>query len=118
MKNEIGTKTDYSIEGLIENAIDVLKNEYEYDDIDNAIHEIADNETPIYYWDIAQYMAHNFELLHIDTSDKDSEIYEVVQAELYEQIYNGLSEFINSEEFQELKLLLSFPQLKDKAREE
>ena len=118
MKNEIGTKTDYSIEALKENAIDTLKNEYEYDDIDNAIHEIADNEIPIYYWDIAQYMAHNFELLHIDTSDKDSEIYEVVQAELYEQIYNGLSEFINSEEFQELKLLLSFPQLKDKAREE
>ena len=38
MKNEIGTKTDYSIEALKENAIDVLKNEYEYDDIDNAIH--------------------------------------------------------------------------------
>ena len=48
-------------------------------------------------------MAHNFELLHIDTSSKESAIYEVVQAELYEQIYNGLSEFINSEEFQELK---------------
>ena len=115
MKNEIGTKTDYSIEALIENAIDVLKNEYEYDDtdypirIDDAIHEIADNEVPIYYWDIAQYMAHNFELLHIDTSSKESAIYEVVQAELYEQIYNGLSEFINSEEFQELK---------DKARED
>ena len=110
MKNEIGTKTDYSIESLIETAIDVLKDEYEgYDDIDDAIHEIADNEIPIYYWDIAQYMAHNFELLHIDTSDKESAVYEVVQAELYEQIYSGLSEFINSEEFQELK---------DKAREE
>ena len=110
MKNEIGTKTDYSIESLIENAINVLKDEYQgYDDIDDAIHEIADNEVPIYYWDIAQYMAHNFELLHIDTSSKESAIYEVVQAELYEQIYSGLSEFINSEEFQELK---------DKAREE
>ena len=109
MKNEIGTKTDYSIEGCIENAIDVLKNEYEYDDIDSAIHEIADNEVPIYYWDIAQYMAHNFELLHIDTSDKDSAICEVVQGELYEKIYSGLIEFIDSEEFKELK---------DKAREE
>ena len=110
MKNEIGTKVDYSIESLIENAINVLKDEYQgYDDIDDAIHEIADNEVPIYYWDIAQYMAHNFELLHIDTSDKESAVYEVVQAELYEQIYNGLSEFIDSEEFQELK---------DKAREE
>ena len=110
MKNEIGKKVDYSIESLIENAINVLKDEYQgYDDIDDAIHEIADNEVPIYYWDIAQYMAHNFELLHIDTSSKESAIYEVVQAELYEQIYSGLSEFINSEEFQELK---------DKAREE
>ena len=110
MKNEIGTKVDYSIEGLIENAIDVLKDEYqEFDDIDDAIHEIADNEVPIYYWDIAQYMAHNFELLHIDTSDKNISIYEVVQAELYELIYLGLSEFIGSEEFQELK---------NKAREE
>ena len=54
-------------------------------------------------------MAHNFELLHIDTSDKNISIYKVVQAELYELIYLGLSEFIGSEEFQELK---------NKAREE
>ncbi len=108
MKNEIGTKTDYSIESLIENAIDVLKDEYEgYDDIDDAIHEIADNEIPIYYWDIAQYMAHNQYLSHLESND-NTPIYQVIQAELYEQIYSGLSEFINSEEFQELK---------DKARE-
>ena len=108
MKNEIGTKIDYSIDGLIENAIEILEDEYQdYDDIDNAIHEITDSCVPIHYWDIAQYMAHNFELLHIDPTDQQP-IYQSVQSELYDQIYSGLSEFINSEEFQEIK---------DKARE-
>ena len=56
MKNEIGTKTDYSIEALKENAIDTLKNEYEYDDIDIlSIHEIADSEVPIYFHDFDSY---------------------------------------------------------------
>ena len=90
MKNEIGTKIDYSISGLIENAINIITTDYDnYEDmdIDDAVHEIADSCVPIYYWDIAQYMAHNFELLHIEPTDNQP-IYQAAQSELYEQIYN------------------------------
>ena len=105
MKNEIGTKTDYSIKGLIENAINILTTEYDdYKDMDiyDSIHEISDSCLPIYYWDIAQYIAHNFELIHIELTDSQP-IYQAVQSELYEQIYNGLSEFIETNEFKKIR---------------
>ena len=99
MKNEIGTKVDYSIEGLIENAIDVLKNEYEYDDIDSAIHEIADNEIPIYYWDIAQYAAWNTELMmDIPECGRECEPYKQIQLNIYEAICEGLYEHVAEKE--------------------
>ena len=105
MKNEIGTKTDYSIKGLIENGINILTEDYDdYKDmdIDQAVNEISDSCTPIYYWDIAQYIAHNFELIHIEPTDNQP-IYQAVQSELYEQIYNGLGEFIETNEFKKIR---------------
>ena len=56
---------DYSIESLIIDACDSFDNDLNwgedgnnYDEYD-AVHEIADSALPIYYWDIAQYAAHN-----------------------------------------------------------
>ena len=104
MKNEIGTKTDYSIESLIENAINIITTDY-YNykdmDIDQAVNEITDSCVPIYYWDIAQYMAHNFELIHIEPTDNQP-IYQAVQSELYEQIHNGLNDFVQSDKFKKM----------------
>ena len=105
MKNEINTKVDYDMKREIDNAIDIFKTYYDnYKDMDieDAISEIADSCTPIYYWDIAQYMAHNFELLHIETTENQP-IYQIVQAELYNMIYNGLCEFIDSKEFKKIR---------------
>ena len=104
MKNEIGTKTDYSISGLIENAINIITTDYyNYKDmnIDQAVNEITDSCVPIYYWDIAQYMAHNFELLHIEPTDKQP-IYQAVQSELYDKIYDGLNDFVKSDKFKKM----------------
>tara|TARA_Y100001938_G_scaffold65193_1_gene90693 strand:- start:3164 stop:3484 length:321 start_codon:yes stop_codon:yes gene_type:complete len=104
MKNEIGTKTDYSIESLIENAINIITTDY-YNykdmDIDQAVNEITDSCVPIYYWDIAQYMAHNFELIHIEPTDNQP-IYQAVQSELYEQINKGLNDFVQSDKFKNM----------------
>ena len=104
MKNEIGTKTDYSIKGLIENAINIITTEYDdYKDmdIDQAINEISDSCLPIYYWDIAQYIAHNFELIHIEPIDSQP-IFQAVQSELYDKIHSGLSEFTESDKFKKM----------------
>ena len=104
MKNEIGTKTDYSIKGLIENAINIITTDYDnYKDMDiyDSIHEISDSCLPIYYWDIAQYIAHNFELIHIELDSQP--IYKAVQFELYEQIHNGLSEFVETAKFKKIR---------------
>ena len=104
MKNEIGTKTDYSINGLIENAINIITDDYDdYKDmdIDQAVNEISDSCLPIYYWDIAQYIAHNFELIHIQPIPNEP-IYQAVQSELYEQIHSGLSEFVDTAKFKKM----------------
>ena len=69
MKNEINTKTNYSLNDLIDCALDEFKTNYkEYSDIQDAITEISDSNTPIYYWDIFQYLAHNNELMHLNMS--------------------------------------------------
>ena len=104
MKNEIGTKIDYSIKSLIENAINIITTDYDnYKDmdIDQVVNEISDSCVPIYYWDIAQYMAHNFELLHVEPTDNQP-IYQSVQDELNEQIYNGLNDFVQSDKFKRM----------------
>ena len=64
--------------------------------------QISHDNTPIYYWDIAQYMAHNFELLHIEASDNNP-IYIMVQNEIENKIYNALNAFIDSKEWLEIK---------------
>ena len=104
MKNEIGTKIDYSIKSLIENAINIITTDYDnYKDmdIDQVVNEISYSCVPIYYWDIAQYMAHNFELLHVEPTDNQP-IYQSVQDELNEQIYNGLNDFVQSDKFKRM----------------
>ena len=104
MKNEIGTKIDYSIKSLIENAINIITTDYDnYKDmdIDQVVNEISYSCVPIYYWVIAQYMAHNFELLHVEPTDNQP-IYQSVQDELNEQIYNGLNDFVQSDKFKRM----------------
>ena len=101
MKNEIKTKTNYSLNDLISDSIDELKENYkEYSDIEDAINEIADSNTPIYYWDIFQYLAHNNELMHLNDefgsySDNETNISNMIQSNIFYAIEEKIYDYCN-----------------------
>ena len=73
-----------------EEEIDIL-----VDDIDDTIHEIADNAVPIYYYDIGQFAAHNSCLMTINSEiNPEGNAHDQIQANIYEDICNGLHEHI------------------------
>ena len=97
-------KNKYYMDDLIENACeeleDIIKSEeldINCDDMQDTIHEIADNNIPIYYYDIAQYCAMNTHLLTNKSefaSDSD-EPYKHVQCNIYEDLIEGLYEHLS-----------------------
>jgi|TARA_B100002052_G_scaffold155792_1_gene141984 hypothetical protein len=94
----------YHIDDLIDSACeeleDIIKSEeldINCDDIQDTIHEVADSNIPIYYYDIARYCANNTHLLTNKSefaSDSD-EPYKHVQCNIYEDLVEGLYAHLN-----------------------
>ena len=95
---------DYQISDLIIDACDTLDHDWEdykegVYDIDDAVHEIADNAVPIYYWDIAQYAAYNTVLMTEKPDvNQDGNAHDQIQGNIYEAICEGLYEHIAEKE--------------------
>ena len=96
-------KTYYTrdlIEGAIEDLRDRLKEEeteikwgYETEDI---LSEIADNNIPIYTYDLLQYASNNFDLLEQnDLMNDQPDVISILQANIYEVLTEALYEHIN-----------------------
>ena len=95
---------DYKLKDLIIDACDTFDCD-DYDDmkegydIQDIVHEIADNAVPIYYWDIAQYAAWNTELMQeIPECGRECEPYKQIQMNIYEAICEGLYEHVAEKE--------------------
>jgi len=90
--------TDYWEDIKNKETYNHLKETREYD-IDDMIHEIADNAVPIYYYDIGQYAAHNSWLMtELPEINPNGNAHDQIQANIYEEICAGLHEHVAEKE--------------------
>ena len=96
----------YYTEDLIEGAIEELKDRIKEEEIkideielDDAIAETADNNIPIYTYDLLQYASNNFDLIEPNDLCLDSaRVTETITANIYEVLIDALYEYINEQD--------------------
>ena len=99
-------KKTYYTEDLKESAIEELeerlkwnKENEEEQDIDDLIPEIADNNIPIYTYDLLQYASNNFDLIEPSELCSDNpSVINIIQANIYEILTEELYNYINEKE--------------------
>ena len=88
--------TEDLIEGAIEDLQDRIKEEeIKIDEIelDDAISEVADNNKPIYTYDLLQYASNNFDLIEPSELCSDNpSVISIIQANIYELLTEALYE--------------------------
>tara|TARA_R110001583_G_scaffold61477_1_gene181574 strand:+ start:165 stop:467 length:303 start_codon:yes stop_codon:yes gene_type:complete len=91
------TKTYYT-EDLIKEAIEDLQEEIKKDyteNYDDLISEIADNNLPIYTYDLLQYASNNFDLiLPNELVNDEPDVTAIIQANIYEVLTEALYQYI------------------------
>ena len=86
---------NYDLKVLINDTIEEFKTEYKnYSDIDNAVTEIADSNVPIYYYDLAQYLAHN-RILGFNNELGEQEVFKILQHNIYSELTGELYNYIS-----------------------
>ena len=102
MKDKKTYYTEDLVEGTIEELEDRLKwNKENKEDQDTAdlIHEIADNNIPIYTYDLLQYASNNFDLLEQnDLVNDQPDVISIIQANIYELLTDELYQHTNKGE--------------------
>ena len=108
IKNEaiqMENKTYYK-EDLTEQAIEDLEesikwnkdNEEDYE-IDDLINETANNNIPIYTYDLLQYASNNFDLIEPnDLVGENPDVTQIISANIYEILTEELYNYINKRE--------------------
>ena len=97
----------YYTEDLIEEAIDDLQSRLEWnkkhyiedEDIDDLITEVADNNIPIYTYDLLQHASNNFDLIQAnDLCAEGSDVVQIISANIYEVLTEALYEYITKQD--------------------
>ena len=94
----------YYTEDLIESAIDELQDRLEDEEVlsgayytDDLIAEIADNNIPIYTYDLLQYASNNFDLLQpTDLAGEYPNVDKIIQANIYEILTEELYAYVTT----------------------
>ncbi len=97
-------KKTYYMQDLYDQATDDLddriawyKEEKEDYEIDDLIHEIADNNIPIYTYDLLQYASNNFDLIYKnDLCSEDADCVQIIQANIFEFLSDHLYNYIDN----------------------
>ena len=93
----------YYTEDLIESAIDELQERLKEEEIDSSgqedeiIAEIADNNIPIYTYDLLQYASNNFDLIQpSDLQGDEPSVTSIIQANIYEILTEELYAYVTT----------------------
>ena len=97
----------YYTEDLVKGAIEELEElkgenpteAYEEDYLDDIIHETADNNIPIYTYDLLQYASNNFNLLvQSDLTGDKPDVTQIISMNIFELLTDELYQHINKGE--------------------
>jgi hypothetical protein len=94
-------KNRYELADLISEACDDLNYDWKeiqkgHYDLEDAIHQIADSNVPIYYYDIGRYAGNNSWLMtEIPEINPEGNAHDQIQANIYQAIVDGLHEHIS-----------------------
>ena len=65
-------------------------------ELDDAIAEIADNNIPIYTYELLQYASNNFDLIEPnDLAGDNPDVVKIIQCNIYELLVQDLYEYLN-----------------------
>ena len=95
----------YYTEDLIESAIDELQERLEEEEIkivegwetQDILAEIADNNIPIYTYDLLQYASNNFDLIYPnELAGDEPDVIKIIQANIYELLHTELYAYVTT----------------------
>ena len=99
-------KKTYYTEDLVKSAIKELQDRIKEEEIkideielDDAISEIADNNIPIYTYDLLQYASNNFDLIHANDNlpNNNPDVIQIIQFNIFDLLTDKLYNYINTE---------------------
>ena len=92
----VRNKPKYRLEDLLDDAIQELKDTIkreDVDDIEDAMHEIADGCVPIYTYDLFRYGAENYGTLNDKPEwECGDDMVKILQTNIYTYLVDGLAE--------------------------